>query len=53
MRVIDDGDFGLCDDCGSETAPRKRVVRLGKFNDGPARYIAYLCPACRADRKSA
>lgn len=49
MKVIDDGDIGMCDLCLSETGDRKRVLRDGKFNDGPARYAIYACPPCRAE----
>ena len=53
MKTIDDGDIGACDDCFDTESKRTRTTLLGRFNDGPARYVAYLCPLCRKARKQA
>lgn len=53
MRVIDDGEIGMCDDCSSEDGTRTRVLRDVTINGERVRVAVHLCDDCKSLKKSA
>lgn len=50
--VIDQGDIGACDDCGSEAEPRRLVLVDTTVQGAQVRLYVYVCPPCETQRKA-